>query len=302
MCVNRNAQKRLVVGIGELLWDLLPAGKQLGGAPTNFAYHAKAMGADAAVASCVGDDALGREILSRLDALGVDRRHVAVHPSAPTGTVEVRLDAKGVPDFIIHQNVAWDAISGTTELMELAGRADAVCFGSLAQRGQASRATIREFLRATRPQCVRVFDINLRQSYFSREIVDESLRASEVLKLNDQEMPVLTELLGGALAGAKGESEAVEQLMRDYSLRMVALTRGGAGSRLYVPGRMFEHPGYPAKVVDTVGAGDAFTAALTMGVLRGDEPARINETANRLASYVCTQAGATPPIPAGLIG
>ena len=288
----------VVVGIGELLWDMLPAGKQLGGAPANFAYHARAMGTDAIVVSCVGDDALGREILNRLGALGLDRRYVAVHPSAPTGTVEVRLDDKGVPDFIIRRDVAWDCIPMSEGMVELARRADAVCFGSLAQRGEVSRRTIGEFLKATGEGCLRVFDINLRQTFFSKEVVEESLGAADVLKLNDAELPVVARLLGLA----ESEREAMEGLMGRYGLRMVALTRGGEGSRLYVPGKVFEHPGYRAEVVDTVGAGDAFTAALTVGLLRGEEPGRINERANRLASFVCSKSGGTPEIAAEMMG
>ena len=287
----------VVVGIGEILWDLLPAGKQLGGAPTNFAYHANALGAHGIVAGCVGDDALGREILQRLDGLRVDRQYVSIHPSAPTGTVEVKLDEKGVPDFIIHRNVAWDLIPASAELMRLAPQADAVCFGSLAQRGEVSRQTIQKFLAATRKDCLRIFDINLRQSFFTKQVIECSLEASDVLKLNDTELPVITKLLDLP----QGEAEGMEALLRKYSLRMIALTLGAHGSRLHVPGRVFEHPGYPAKVVDTVGAGDAFTAAMAIGLLRNREAAQINDKANRLASFVCSQSGATPKIPQDLL-
>ncbi|HEX2971436.1 MAG TPA: carbohydrate kinase [Tepidisphaeraceae bacterium] len=286
-------KRPVVVGIGEILWDLLPSGKQLGGAVTNFAYHAQALGAEGIVASCVGKDALGQEILQRLDSLHLTRQYIALHPQLPTGTVEVRVDEKGIPDFIIHQNVAWDAIPTSEDLLALAARADAVCFGSLAQRAQTSRETIRRFLAGLRKQCLRVFDINLRQSYFTRDIVHESLAIADVLKLNDQELPALGKLL--QLKGTA--SDLLAQLMRQYPLRMIALTRGGQGSQLFADRRVFEHPGYLTTVVDTVGAGDAFTAALTIGLLRKDDPAKINDSANRLASYVCSQPGATPPIP-----
>jgi len=288
------SHKPLVVGIGEILWDVLPSGRQLGGAPANFAWHAGALGARGLPVSCVGDDDDGREIIRRLRAMGMCCDYIFVDKAHPTGTVDVALDSSGVPTFVIHQNVAWDFIPFTDSLEQLAARAEAICFGSLAQRSPASRNTIRRFLEASRRQCVRVFDINLRQSFYSRQIIEDSLAAADVLKLNDQEMPVLMKLLD--LDG--GEQAAAQSLMHRYDLRLIALTRGGAGSRLYLnDGDPVEHPGYPTKVVDSVGAGDAFTAALTVGILRGLPPERIGHAANRLASYVCSQPGATPAVP-----
>jgi len=286
-----------VVGLGEILWDMLPGGKQLGGAPANFAYHAEALGAQAFAASCVGSDGLGAEIRRRLHNLGMSDRYVAADSAHPTGTVDVALDSQGVPTFTIRENVAWDFIPFTAELAELAGRADAVCFGSLAQRAAGSRQAIRRFLGAVRRGCLRIFDINLRQSWYSRQIVHESLELCDVLKLNDSELPVVAQLL----RLPEQEESTVRELMSRYRLHVVALTRGGNGSRLYVGGELSDHPGCPTRVLDTVGAGDAFTAALAMGLLRGDAPARINERANRLASYVCSQAGATPQIPGNVI-
>jgi fructokinase len=289
--------KRFVlVGLGELLWDLLPQGRQMGGAPANFAYHAAAWGEEGVVVSCVGADPLGRELQERLADLGLETRHVAVDGRHPTGTVTVKLDARGAPDFTIHAPVAWDFIPWSAELGELAGRADCVCFGSLAQRAEGSRTTIRRFLEATRPDCLRVFDINLRQAYYSLEVVEESLRRSHVLKLNDSELPTVAALFD--LAG--NVRDVVGALQRQFGLRLVVLTRGEHGSLLFQGGRAWEHPGTRVTVVDSVGAGDAFTAAVAVGLLRGADLGRIQERANRIAAYVCTQAGATPPMPGEL--
>jgi fructokinase len=293
----------LIVGIGEILWDLLPAGRQLGGAPANFAYHANALGAHGAVVSRVGDDDLGREILQRLDALGVDRTHVSTDPDYPTGTVDVRLDPAGVPTYVIHEPVAWDFLPNDAPLQGLASRAAAVCFGSLAQRSPASRQSIRQFLRATPPTCLRVFDINLRQQYYSREVLEDSLRACDVLKLNDAELPVVSRVLHVPGEAFQGPAVSVARALLDrYLLRLVAVTRGPNGSLLLVRGgQTSDHPGSPVtNLADTVGAGDAFTAALVMGLLAHRDLDAINAAANRLAAYVCTQPGATPPIPAAL--
>ena len=292
-----------IVGLGEILWDMLPGGKQLGGAPANFAYHANALGATGAVVSRVGDDEPGREILRRLDELGLNRRYVGVDPDHPTGRVNVRLDARGVPDYVIHQDVAWDFLANPGDDPALAGlarRCDAVCFGSLAQRGAVSRRSIAAFLDATGPRCLRVFDVNLRQSYYDRDTIDASLRRSGVLKLNETELPDLGKLLGVAGEGPA----AVEELFRRYPmLSLVALTAGDRGSALYAAaGETSRHGGFPTEVADTVGAGDAFTAALVLGLLDDHDLGRINAFANRLASYVCSQPGATPPIPAAVRG
>jgi len=287
----------LVIGIGEILWDLLPAGKQLGGAPANFAYHAHALGADALVVSRVGQDALGRAILDRLAGLGLRTDGIGVDPAAPTGTVTVALDAQGVPTFTIHENVAWDLISAAPAARAEAARAAAICFGSLAQRHPVARAVIREFVGSVPAAAWRVFDINLRQHYYSREIIEDSLRAANVLKLNDAELPVVAHLCN--LTG--DESRLLAALAGRYGLRVVALTKGAAGSTLWVDGALIRRPAAPvARVVDTVGAGDAYTAALVMGLLAGHAPERIVDEAHRLAAHVCAQPGATPPVPAEL--
>jgi fructokinase len=294
--VSEDRRRFVIVGLGEILWDMLPDGKQLGGAPTNFAYHARALGAQSAVVSCVGDDPLGREILDRLQALAPEHRYVAVDKSHPTGTVTVELDEDGQPDYTIHEDVAWDFIPSDSGLSDLATRADAVCFGSLAQRSPVSRAAIQEFLAATGPDCIRVFDINLRQSYFSGEVVKAMLGSATVLKLNDEELPVLADLLG--LTGP--QDDTLLKLTQKYQLRMVAVTRGINGSRLYAQGQTCDHPGFAADVADTVGAGDAFAAAITLGLLHDRGLEQISEFANRLASFVCSQSGATPKLPESL--
>lgn len=284
----------IAVGLGEVLWDLLPAGKQLGGAPANFAYHAQQLGAQSSVVSAVGADALGDEIAARVAALGLDVSQIARDRDHPTGTVSVKLDAAGVPEYVIHTGVAWDFIPHTAALDALAGRTDVVCFGSLAQRSPTSRQTIRAFLAATRrDHCLRVFDINLRQNYFDADIVHRSLELANVLKLNDQELPVIAKLL--TLGGEEGD--VVAELIKRYPLRLVALTRGDKGSSLFSRDAASHHRGYPTKLVDTVGAGDSFTAAVAIGLLRGLPLDKINDAANRLAAYVCSQHGAMPPMP-----
>ncbi len=289
-------QKFTLVGLGEILWDMLPEGKQLGGAPANFAYHAQALGAQGVVVSCVGDDLPGKEISARLDQLGLTRDYIALDKEHPTGTVTVRLDKEGKPDYTIHENVAWDFIPSDSALTELAGRADAVCFGSLCQRCAVSRKTIGEFLRATKRDCIRVFDINLRQSYFDSQIIHNMLQLSDVLKLNDEELSVVAELL--RMPGS--ETDTLLQLTNTYAVRLVVLTRGANGSRLFGQGSDCSHQGFAAEVADTVGAGDAFTAAITLGLLHNKPLDAINERANRLAAFVCSQHGATPKLPNSL--
>ncbi|MBM3887808.1 MAG: carbohydrate kinase [Verrucomicrobia bacterium] len=285
-----------LLAVGEILWDLLPSGKQLGGAPANFAYHAHALGAEARVASRVGNDPLGREILDRLRALGLPIDSVGVDATAPTGTVSVELAADGQPHFTIHENVAWDRITADDASRAFAAQADAACFGSLAQRSEPSRSSIRKLVAATPAKALRIFDINLRQHFYSRDIVEDSLRLVNVLKLNDAELPVVARLLD--LAG--DERSWLEQLVARYNLKAIALTKGAQGSVLFVANTLVSRPAAKVKVVDTVGAGDAYTAAMALGLLAGLPPERIIENAHRLAEFVCTQPGATPPLPGEL--
>jgi len=282
-----------VLGVGEVLWDLLPAGAQPGGAPANFACHARALGADAGIVTRVGDDALGRDILRRFDALGLPASLIQVDEGAATGTVGVELDADGVPRFTIHGDAAWDLLLATQAALAAATAADAVCFGSLGQRGEPARSSIRALVAATPARALRIFDVNLRQPVYSSEVLEQSLRLANVLKLNDTELPVLASLFG---AGGSPEAQ-IEGLARRFDLRVVALTRGAQGSLLRGPAGWADHPGLAAEVVDTVGAGDAFTAALALGLLLEWPLDRTNALANEVACHVCGCAGATPSLP-----
>ena len=282
----------LAVGLGEVLWDMLPAGKQLGGAPANFAFHAQQLGARGVVVSAVGRDALGAEIEARLEALSLP---ACLHFSdLPTGTVSVRLDAAGVPSYVIHEPVAWDEMSPGSYLGYPAAT-DVVCFGSLAQRSPQSRAAIHRFLADTRTdECLRIFDINLRQNFYSEPVIRASLDVAGVLKLNHEELPVVAAMLALPADEATFADALLERLP---GLRVIALTRGGSGSSLFTRERASHHPRVATTVADTVGAGDAFTATLAMGLLRGLPLDRINDAANRVAAYVCSQRGATPRLP-----
>ena len=277
---------------------MLPEGKQLGGAPANFAYHAQALGGKGYAVSCVGNDEPGGEILSVVEGIGLDKQYIAVDENHPTGTVTIELDNEGKPNYVIHENVAWDFIPSNLGLMELATKIDCVCFGSLCQRSEVSRETVRSFLGATKEKCLRIFDINLRQKFYSKEIIESMLELSNVLKLNDEELPVVAEMLGIE----SNETKVLSRLAASYGLRLIALTKGAEGSRLYTTGEDSNCEGIaPATIADTVGAGDSFTAAIAMGLLRGDGLEGINNFANRLASFVCTQNGATPRLPEDLI-
>lgn len=278
----------VAIGLGEILWDLLPEGKCLGGAPANFAFHAGQLGCEAYPVSAVGDDALGREIEATLDGLDLSRdglRRVA----APTGTVTVTL-TDGQPEYTIHTGVAWDNLPYGHALAELAARADVICFGSLAQRAPASKESVLSFVDGTRPDCWRIFDINLRQHYYDAATIEDSLIRADALKLNDAELPVVARLLG--FDG--DEAQMVEQLRTNFDLRLVALTRGGDGSALYGKHRVSERAVAPTTVADTVGAGDAFTAALAWGLLHYEDLDRLHDRASALASLVCAERGATP--------
>jgi fructokinase len=281
-----------VIGLGEMLWDMFPAGKQLGGAPANFAYITALLGDRALVASRVGRDRLGNAAARRLTRLGLPTTFLQVDKRHPTGTVNVTVDAQGQPQFEIMEKVAWDYFEWTTQWQDLAAEADAVCFGSLAQRSAQSRATILGFLEALRPDTLRIFDVNLRQAFFSRDVLSESAGRADVMKLNEDEIMRVTELLGGR---ADDQAGAARWLRKKYGLKLVCVTRGGKGSLLVTPDGADEHPGYPVKVQDTVGAGDAFTAALVHKYLRKASLRVMNAAANQLGSWVASQVGATPP-------
>jgi len=286
----------LIVGLGETLWDMLPDGKLLGGAPANFAYHCHALGADAKVLSAIGNDGLGREIIDELNARQVNIDYIDTN-SHPTGTVDVLVGDYGDAHYTINEEVAWDHIQWTDELQILAARADAVCFGSLAQRSTDSCEAIHQFLSHTKADCLRIFDINLRQQYYSRKILDRSLQAANVLKLNDDELTVIQELL----YLPNSPQDALRVLQNRYELQCIALTRGAEGSILMDEHSCLDCPGFPATIADTVGAGDSFTAVMVMGLLLGLSLDKINQLAGKVAAFVCSQSGATPELSVELI-
>jgi len=286
-----------VVGVGEVLWDLLLTGEQLGGAPANFAYHAHALGAPVHFITRVGKDDNGREVIRRFREMGLPDTTVQVDGTVPTGTAKVALSGNGLAQFTIQENVAWDHIAVTPEALTAARAADAICFGSLAQRCQPSRNTIQQLVAATPADALRVFDINLRQQFYSRGVIEESLQLANVLKLNDDELPTLAKILSLPGSTEHRTERQIECLAQTFSLRLVALTRGAKGSLLYQDGRWSDCPSRPVKVVDTVGAGDSFTAALVLGLLRKMDLDEINILANEVARYVCSSAGGTPSLP-----
>jgi fructokinase len=285
-----------IVGIGEVLWDLLPAGKQLGGAPTNFVCHAQALFASARLISRVGHDAAGQEIISRLAEFGLPTDTIEVDAAAPSGTVSVEIADDGQPRYIIHEDVAWDRIEASADALAAVRRADAICFGTLAQRTAFARDSIATLVKAARPGSWRILDINLRAPFIDRDIIVHSLTMANVLKLNEQELPILAEMLD-----LRGEIiPQLTALVDRFSLRLVALTRGSHGSLLFTPGGVEDHAGLTTAVRDTVGAGDSFTAALTMGLLHDWPLPKISQHANTIAAFVCSQPGATPPLPDAL--
>jgi fructokinase len=285
-----------VVGLGELLWDLFPAGRQLGGAPANFAYITSLLGDKGIPASRLGQDTLGAAAVQRLGELVLPTEYIQTDTDHPTGTVQVEVDNAGQPLFEISESVAWDFLEWTPQWQTLAQQADAICFGSLAQRSEHSRDTIREFVLASRPDAVRVFDVNLRQGLYSAQILAESMRLATLVKLNHEELPRIMRLFE---MEHHREEDSARRLLSLHDLKLVCVTRGNGGSLLISVGESSEHHGFRVKVADTVGAGDAFTAALVHGYLRGTSLAEINENANRVGAWVASQSGATPAPKAG---
>ena len=283
--------KKKVVGLGEVLWDLLPQGACLGGAPANFAYITTLMGDQGIVASCVGEDSHGLEALRKLEERGLDIDHVQTDREHPTATVKVELDGSGQPRFEFEHSVAWDFLHWTLDWQQLAKNADAVCFGTLAQRSEASRSTIRKFVAATLPDAVKVFDVNLRQSFYSRDVLAESMKLADIVKFSDDELPKimkLCELLH------KDELSSAQTLIREFDLEVVCVTRGSRGSLLVRGDDVSEHPGFKVHVADTVGSGDAFTAGLVHEYLHGASLNLMNEVANLVGAWVASEVGAMP--------
>jgi fructokinase len=286
-----------VFGVGELLWDLLPQGKQLGGAPGNVMYFAGALGADATLISRVGSDPLGDEALMQLTQLNVDTRAISRDPQHRTGTASIDLDQKRNAKFVIQQPVAWDFIPADPQLVREVEQADAICFGTLAQRMPTSRHSIRQLVESTSRSALRILDINLRPPFCEPEVIHDSLTMANVLKINHEELATIAELL--ELAGS--EIDCAREVLNQFELRLVAVTKGAEGSLLVTNDRVSTHPGIRPQVIrDTIGAGDAFTAALIIGLLRNHDLDALHDRAARLASYVCSQSGATPPLPESL--
>ncbi|MEI8042688.1 MAG: carbohydrate kinase [Verrucomicrobiota bacterium] len=286
-----------VVSVGEVLWDLLPDKRQLGGAPANFAYHAHALGAEACLVSRVGKDQAGSDILRQFQAWRLPSHLLQVDEAAGTGLVTVELAGAGVPQFTIHEPAAWDFLELTSAALDAARRADVICFGSLAQRHATSRRTVQSLVAASSSRALRIFDVNLRQEFYSLEVILRSLELANVFKLNDAELCAVAEMLG---LNSPPESQ-VEELAARFGLRVVAVTSGSKGSLLFQDGCWSRCQARPVDVRDTVGAGDAFTAALAVGLLRGMDLDQVHELATEAACFVCSQAGATPAMPDELI-
>ena len=289
---------KVIVGIGEALWDVLPEGKKIGGAPANFAYHVSQFGLESCAVSAVGDDELGKEIRSNFEEKKLQTLIETV--PYPTGTVQVEIDKLGVPQYDIKENVAWDNIPFTPQIEELAHRTKAICFGSLAQRNEVSRNTIEQFIEAM-PKTVDtliVFDVNLRQSFYSREVLDRSMKRCNVLKINDEELITISRMLG--YQGTDLQSKCWILLGR-YHLKMLILTCGVNGSYVFTPGSMSFLATPKVKVADTVGAGDSFTGAFVASILKGLSVADAHQKAVNVSAFVCTQRGAMPTLPADYI-
>lgn len=285
------SNKKIIVGLGEILWDVFPEGKILGGAPANFAYIASQLGFNGYAVSAIGQDSLGDEILNSLQEKKLD--YLLERVNFPTGTVQVTLDKKGIPQYEICENVAWDNIPFTAPTEELAKQCRAVCFGSLAQRNEVSRTNIRRFLKATPKDAYRIFDINLRQHFYSRQLVEESLSICNILKINDEEVGIVAELFGW---DTMSEEEVCQQLLRQYQLDILVETKGAVGSYVFTPSTSSYLETPKVKVADTVGAGDAFTGTFVASLLQGKTIREAHRLAVDISAYVCTQHGAMPSL------
>lgn len=292
---TNNQQVRYIIGVGEALWDVLPEGKKPGGAPANFAYHIGQFGERSIAISALGEDKLAKETIKQLDAK--ELRYIMPRVPYPTGTVQVTLDNEGVPTYDIRENVAWDNIPLTDEMLAVAQNARAICWGSLAQRNVVSRNTIYQLIKATPSDCLRIFDINLRQTFYTKEIIQESLKLCNVLKINDEELVAI-----GRMYGYPGLDiqDKCWLILGKYDLDMLVLTCGINGSYVFTPGTMSFRETPKVDVADTVGAGDSFTAAFCTAVLKGEPVAEAHRLAVEVSAFVCTQNGAMPPLPAHL--
>lgn len=288
----------LIIGMGEALWDILPEGKKIGGAPANFAYHVKQFGFNGCTVSAIGNDPLGEELMANFNEKEVSYTLETV--PYPTGTVLVELDPTGVPQYEIKENVAWDNIPFTNRLKEMAAHTRAICFGSLAQRNIISRETIGKFLDAIPDDDSRlkVFDINLRQNFYTKEILCNSIKRCNILKINDEELVTLSRMFGYPGIDLQDKCWI---LLGKYNLKMLILTCGINGSYIFTPGNVSFQPTPKVQVTDTVGAGDSFTAAFIASILKGKSIEQAHRKAVETSAYVCTQAGAMPVLPPGIL-
>ncbi|MBR1389417.1 MAG: carbohydrate kinase [Prevotella sp.] len=289
--------KRYIVGLGEALWDVLPEGKKLGGAPANFAYHAGQFGLDTIAISALGEDKLAEETIDALKEHNLN--HLMPRVPYPTGTVQVTLTGDGIPTYDIKENVAWDNIPYTDEMKEIARNARAVCFGSLAQRNVVSRENIHKFLDDTPKDCVKIFDINLRQQFYTKEVIKESLQRCNILKINDEELVLIGRMFG--YPGLDIENKCW-LILGKYNLDMLVLTCGTNGSYVFTPGQMSFQETPKVEVADTVGAGDSFTGSFCASILNGKPVPEAHRTAVQVSAFVCTQNGAMPVVPDRLKG
>lgn len=288
--------ENVIVGIGEILWDVFPAGKILGGAPANFAYHVSQFGYDGYAVSAIGNDALGNEIIDNLSKKQL--KYLIEKTPFATGTVQVTVDTKGVPQYEICENVAWDNIPFTKEMETLARKTQTVCFGSLAQRNSVSRATINRFLDCVPETALKIFDINLRQHFYTLELIEHALSRCNILKINDDEVVIVGKLFGWE---SKSELEICNQLLHSCDLEIVVLTKGTEGSYVVTQNETSFKPTPLVEVADTVGAGDSFTAAFVSSLLRSQTISEAHQFAVDVSAFVCTQHGAMPILPDSLL-
>lgn len=288
---------RQIIGLGEVLYDVLPQGAKLGGAPANFAYHASQFGFPAVAVSAVGNDALGDQALKTFDENGL--KYIIPRVPYPTGTVNVALNEAGVPTYTFTPDVAWDHIPFTPEMEAVAKEARAVCFGTLAQRSENSRTSIHKFLDATPDDCLKIFDINLRGSFYNKEILEDNMEHADILKINDEELVVVGRMFD--YPGLDME-EKCRIILHRHQLKMIVLTCGTNGSYVFAPDDFTSFKPTPkVEVADTVGAGDSFTGAFTASLLAGKSIEEAHDIAVRVSAYVCTQKGAMPKLPADLV-
>ena len=285
--------KRYIVGLGEALWDVLPEGKKLGGAPANFAYHAGQFGLDTIAISALGEDALAEETIEALKEHGLN--YLMPRVPYPTGTVQVTLAEGGIPTYDIKEGVAWDNIPYTDEMVEIAKNARAVCFGSLAQRNKVSRENIRKFLADTPADCLKICDINPRQQFYSKEVLEDSFRLCNILKINDEELVVVNRMFGYEGLDMR---QTCERMVQDYGLKMLVLTCGTNGSYVFTDDGLTSFQDTPkVEVADTVGAGDSFTGSFCACIINGKPVQEAHKTAVQVSAFVCTQNGAMPTVP-----